>query len=209
LTGSKWKLLWPDNGFVLKYLPAAQPQWLRFFFAVSLLWRKNAMSLEVIQLQYQYNAWANQRILDTAAQLTPEQLREKSSASFESIFDTLVHTMSAQWIWLSRWQGVSPNVMLEATNFVDLTAVGERWAVIEQDTKTFVSQLDEAAFMQTEVAYTNTKGKSFSYPLWQLMLHQVNHATQHRSEVAAIMTQLGHSPGGLDLIMYLILQKES
>jgi uncharacterized damage-inducible protein DinB len=167
------------------------------------------MSLEVIQLQYEYNAWANQRVLDTAAQLSPAQLQEKSSASFESIFDTLVHTMSAQWIWLSRWQGQSPTVMIAPNDFSDLSAVRERWDKIEQDTQAFVVQLDEATFMQTEVAYTNTKGKSFSYPLWQLMLHQVNHATQHRSEVAAIMTQLGHSPGWLDIIMYLNFQKES
>ncbi len=166
------------------------------------------MSLELIRLQYKYNAWANQRILDTAAQLTPAQLREKSSASFESIFDTLVHTMSAQWIWLSRWQGTSPNFMLDPHDFADLTVARERWAEIEQDTQEFVALLDEASFMQTEVSYTNTKGKSFSYPLWQLMLHQANHATQHRSEVAAIMTQLGHSPGWLDIIMYLNLQKE-
>jgi len=167
------------------------------------------VSLEVIKLQYGYNAWANQRVLDTAEQLKPEQLREKSSASFETIFDTLVHTMSAQWIWLSRWQGTSPTAMITPNDFADLSAVRNRWAEIEQDTQAFVAQLAEATFMQTEVAYTNTKGQSFSYPLWQLMLHQVNHATQHRSEVAAIMTQLGHSPGWLDLIMYLNLQKET
>lgn len=166
------------------------------------------MSLEIIKLQYGYNTWANQRVLDTAAQLTPEQLRAGSSASFVSIFDTLVHTMSAQWIWLSRWQGTSPTAMINPNDFADLPAVSERWAKIEQDTQAFVARLDEATFMQTEVVYTNTKGQSFSYPLWQLMLHQVNHATQHRSEVAAVMTQLGHSPGWLDLIMYLNLQKE-
>jgi uncharacterized damage-inducible protein DinB len=169
---------------------------------------RDTVSLEIIQLQYAYNAWANRRVLDTAAQLSLAQLKEKSSASFESIFDTLVHTMSAQWIWLSRWQGTSPQTMIDPHDFADLTAVRERWAVIEQETQAFVAQLDEATFMQTEVVYTNTKGKTFSYPLWQLMLHQVNHATQHRSEIAAIMTQLDHSPGWLDLIMFLNLQKE-
>jgi uncharacterized damage-inducible protein DinB len=37
------------------------------------------------------------------------------------------------------------------------------------------------------------------------MLHQANHATQHRSEVAAMLTQFGQSPGWLDLIFYLSL----
>lgn len=165
------------------------------------------MSLKIIRLQYDYNAWANQRVLDTAAQLAPAQLRAPGSASFASIFDTLVHTMSAQWIWLSRWQGVSPTTMLDSADYADLTAVCTRWAKIEQDTHAFVAQLDETQ-LNRDAVYTNTKGRQFSYPLWQLMLHQVNHATQHRSEVAAMMTELGHSPGWLDLIKYLDVLRE-
>jgi uncharacterized damage-inducible protein DinB len=57
------------------------------------------------------------------------------------------------------------------------------------------------------IAYTNTKGKPFAYPLWQLMLHQANHATQHRSENAAMLTRFGHSPGDLDFVLYLDLVK--
>ncbi len=45
--------------------------------------------------------------------------------------------------------------------------------------------------------------ESRAYPLWQLMLQQVNHATQHRSEAAVMLTQFGHSPGDLDFIIYL------
>jgi uncharacterized damage-inducible protein DinB len=81
-----------------------------------------------------------------------------------------------------------------------------RWEQIEQDTQTFVSRLDDQALAQM-VEYTNTKGQAFAYPLWQLMLHQVNHATQHRSEVAAMLTRFGQSPGWLDLIMYLDSQE--
>ena len=164
------------------------------------------MTTEFIRTLYNYNAWANQRILDTAAQLAPEQLKASGTASFDSIHDTLVHTMGAQWIWLSRWQGISPREMLNPADLADLAAIRERWARIEQDTQTFVSRLDEATLAQI-TRYATTRGQPKAYPLWQLMLHQVNHATQHRSEVAAMLTQFGHSPGWLDLIMYLEKQK--
>jgi uncharacterized damage-inducible protein DinB len=38
------------------------------------------------------------------------------------------------------------------------------------------------------------------------MMHQVNHATQHRSEAAVMLTQFGHSPGWLDLLYYIDLR---
>ena len=53
------------------------------------------------------------------------------------------------------------------------------------------------------VGYTNTRGQPWAYPLWQMLIHQVNHATQHRSEAAMLLTQMGHSPGDLDLLVYM------
>jgi uncharacterized damage-inducible protein DinB len=165
-------------------------------------------SLVLIRTLYDYNAWANRQILDSAAQLTPDQLRAAGSASFESIHETLVHTMSAQWMWLSRWQGSSPSAMLDPADYAGVAAIDARWRRIEQDTQDFMAGLDDTALARV-VEYTNTKGQRYEYPLWQLMLHQVNHATQHRSEAAAMLTQFGHSPGWLDLIRYLDLPRRT
>ena len=60
--------------------------------------------LEDIRDLYAYSAWANARILDTAEQLTPEQFTTQCDGC-GSIRDTLVHTASAQWLWLERWRG--------------------------------------------------------------------------------------------------------
>jgi uncharacterized damage-inducible protein DinB len=38
--------------------------------------------------------------------------------------------------------------------------------------------------------------------IWQMLVHVVNHGTQHRAEAAALLTAEGRSPGELDLINY-------
>jgi uncharacterized damage-inducible protein DinB len=37
-------------------------------------------------------------------------------------------------------------------------------------------------------------------PMWQTMVHLMNHGTQHRSEAAVILTEAGGSPGDLDVL---------
>ena len=160
------------------------------------------MTIEYTRTLYQYSAWANGRILDTAAGLAPGLLTEAAGASYGSVRDTLVHTMSAQWIWLQRWKGVSPRAQLGAGDFPDLDTIRERWGALEQETSDFVERLDESQLARV-IAYTNTRGQQWAYPLWQMLVHQVNHATQHRSEAAMLLTQMGHSPGDLDLLVYM------
>jgi uncharacterized damage-inducible protein DinB len=162
---------------------------------------------EVILNLYDYNAWANARVLDAAARLTPAQLLAPGGASFDSVRDTLVHAMGAQWLYLERWQGRSPRTMPEAAAFPDLDTLRTRWSEIERDTQAFVTSLDDAR-LAAHVTYVNAQGVPWTYPLWQQMVHQVNHATQHRSEAAVLLTQLGHSPGWLDLLYFVDLRKE-
>jgi uncharacterized damage-inducible protein DinB len=52
-------------------------------------------------------------------------------------------------------------------------------------------------------AYRTTSGRPDAQPLWQILAHLFNHATHHRAEVAAMLTMLGHSPGDIDMIVFL------
>ena len=160
------------------------------------------MSIEYIRTLYRYSAWANGRILDTAAGLGPGQLTEGAGASSGSVRDTLVHIMYAQWVWLQRWKGVSPRTILRPDDFPDLDAIRAHWTPLERETHDFVEGLGEDELARA-IHYTDTEGEQWAYPLWQMLMHQVNHATQHRSEAAVLLTQMGRSPGDLDLLIYV------
>ncbi len=159
---------------------------------------------DYLRFLYNYNSWANTRVLDTCAQLSQEEfLRgEGSSTANPSIRDTLVHTMGAQEIWLARWGGVSPTRLLDPKDFGALALIREYWDQVEQHTRGFLDATKDDVLLDT-MHYTNTRGQPFAYPRWQTIVHQVNHATQHRSEIAHLLTQTGHSPGNLDVLVYM------
>jgi uncharacterized damage-inducible protein DinB len=160
------------------------------------------MLLDVICSLYQYNTWANHRILIATSELTPEQFLALAGSSYPSVRDTLVHIMSAEWIWLSRWKGTYPSAMFEATDYPNLQSIQTRWEAVEAETQKFIDQLNPSQLAKV-ISYINTRSEKWAYPLWQQMIHQVNHATQHRSEVAAMLTYFSNSPGELDYLVYL------
>jgi uncharacterized damage-inducible protein DinB len=157
--------------------------------------------LEDIRTLYAYSVWANARVLDTAELISPEQFAADNEG-FGSIRDTLVHTASAQWLWLERWQGNIPIRFWDPTEFPDVASLRARWSEVEEAASSYISALQEADLARV-VSYVNFQGETWAYPLWQQLLHQANHATQHRSEAALLLTRLGHSPGWLDLLFYL------
>jgi uncharacterized damage-inducible protein DinB len=156
--------------------------------------------LDHIRAMYAYNAWANGRILDTAA-LLDRNAFPVQHAGAGSLRDILVHTAWAQWVWLQRWQGASPQERWDPADIPDLASLRSRWDDVESETARYLTELD-ARDLDRTIRYVNFAGETWSYPLWQQLLHQVNHATQHRSEAALLLTTAGHSPGDLDFLRY-------
>jgi uncharacterized damage-inducible protein DinB len=52
------------------------------------------------------------------------------------------------------------------------------------------------------IAYTDMQGNPYESPLWQIVMHVVNHATLHRGQVMAMFRQLGLAPPPTDLMFY-------
>jgi hypothetical protein len=62
------------------------------------------MTKDDIQLLYEYDRWANNRVLQKASELSEEQFTRDLGGSFRSVRDTLVHIIGGEWGWLAYWK---------------------------------------------------------------------------------------------------------
>lgn len=159
------------------------------------------MNKQDILLFYKYNQWSTKKILDRAAVVTTEQFTAPASFPHGGLRSTLVHALFAEWIWHMRWEGMSPTERLKPEDFPTFEALRARWAEEEVHLMAFVENVTDHQLNST-LAYKNTQGVPHERILWQMMVHLVNHGTQHKTEAAAMLTEFGHSPGDIDMIYF-------
>jgi|SRR5687767_13797287 len=159
------------------------------------------MTSSEAQHLYAYNRWANQQLLQAVQPLSADEFTRDLKNSFPSVRDTLVHILSAEWIWLQRWNGVSPRAQPEEWSALGYQELLSRWTEHEQEQSAFLARLTDVQLAQP-LSYTNTRGDAFRAPLHQLVRHVVNHSTYHRGQVTTLLRQLGHAAATTDLVVY-------
>jgi len=159
------------------------------------------MDLESIRALYRYDSWANERVLDLASQLTPADFTRDLKSSYGSVRDTLTHIVWAEWIWLQRWNSVSPRLVFSPADFPELGTLRERFKTVAAERSAFLKSLTAEKLPQV-IEYTNPKGETWRYPLWQQLYHVVNHSTYHRGQLTTMLRQLGVAPTMTDFLVY-------
>jgi uncharacterized damage-inducible protein DinB len=151
-----------------------------------------------------FHAWANDRILTVAANLSDDELRRTATLDHGSAFQTLRHLLDVDWSWREYCMGNNVgNTYVWDHGFVldDLPAIHAFCLEEDNRLRSYVESLDDTAL--SEPLRMNP---DFAVPRWLILAHVVNHGTQHRSELARYLTECGHSPGDLDLLDALVLR---
>ncbi len=161
------------------------------------------MNRQDIFTLFEYNSWANARALGAVEPLTSEEFLRDLKNSFPSVRDTLVHILSAEWIWLRRWNGESPSALMAATEFSTVASLKDRFAAIERERRTFLESLSEEGLAKP-FPYRDLAGNAHTLLLVHSLQHVVNHGTYHRGQVTTMLRQLGRKPVGTDMSRFYL-----
>jgi uncharacterized damage-inducible protein DinB len=159
------------------------------------------VTLELLRLLFQYNQWADRRMVEACSALTNEQFTRDLGSSFRSVRDTLVHLYGAEWVWNERIEGRSPMSLVAGTGFPDLASVRTKLEEMDNFYIEYVTRLTPQD-LERVIHYKSFAGDEFSNPLWQTLHQLTNHASYHRGQIITLLRQLGAKPVTTDLIAY-------
>jgi len=157
------------------------------------------MNIDDLRRLYDYNRWANLRLLDAAATLSETQFTTGVTSSFSSLRDTFAHIIGVERLWAQRCNGERqagwPEWMKEAT----AARLREELDQVRDAQQALIDTAD----LERRVNYINFKGEEWEYSLGEVLYHVANHSNYHRGQVVTILRQLGAAPPATDYLIFI------
>ena len=106
------------------------------------------MNRDDIKLLFQYNDWANDRILDHAEQVSPEQLTAPNELGWGSLRGLLVHLLNAEFYWRNQLQNGLTVQDLQPDSYPDVAAIRARWRQERPKMQAYLESLSDADLLR-------------------------------------------------------------
>lgn len=166
------------------------------------------MTKQEILTLYDFDKWANERMLEVAVMLSEEQYVKNLGDSFGGVRGTMVHIYGANRVWLDRWKERPTASLPKVETIPTFAMLTEQWKNFQIELDEFLSTLTEEK-LQAHLKYKDIRGNEYNQPLWHQLQHRVNHSSYHRGQLTMMFRLLGVKPVGTDLITYYRLQAKN
>lgn len=149
---------------------------------------------------YNYHFAMNRFIWDTyILKLSDEQFNQSIPYSLGSIRNHIVHLVGVDEAWFSDLRGVKLPDSPNPQELTDRDAIRQYWDRVEQDMRDYLDKLQPDMLTQKPIP----DGEDQDLLLWQILLHVVNHGTDHRAQILRALHDLGVSTTAQDYIFYV------
>jgi uncharacterized damage-inducible protein DinB len=158
---------------------------------------------------FDYMIWADRAGFEAACALPEAEYYRQREFSFGAIHNLLVHQMSAQKTWLSRWKGTP--VLGRIDNHIEHPTrqlLAERWPPVHQGLLEFLDQQTDEA-LNTPMTVQRTDGEYLTAPLGGMMMHVIDHGSYHRGQLASMIKQAGVAKPPYSPYFYFAIQNAS
>jgi uncharacterized damage-inducible protein DinB len=157
------------------------------------------MNADAIRHFFAYHFAENRALWDRYVMpLSQEQFTQPSAYSVGSVRNQIVHLVSVDDIWFSGLRGLAIPDWLDPDDFNDRGKLRAQWDAIEQTMRDYLANLRDESLLDKPL-----EGEDENLVVWQVLLHVVNHGTDHRAQILRLLNDLGIHTRSQDYIFYV------
>jgi uncharacterized damage-inducible protein DinB len=156
------------------------------------------LSLDIIQTMLAYSYAYQWKLWDSIATLSETQFLEDIPYSHGSIRNHMVHLANTDSAWLRGLKEL-PDARarrFETEAYTTRASVRAICQTVAGEVTAYAAGLDEAGLMNVP--------NDMPMPVWQTLLHLVNHGTDHRAQVLRALHDFGAPTFDQDVIFYAL-----
>lgn len=167
------------------------------------------MMLTAVRSLFDYHYTAYDRLWSSVMELSQDQFLQEYDYSLGSVRNQLAHVINVDDRWLSRLQNQQPAENLVFTDFPDQQSLRQKWASIRASVQDYIAGLSNEQLERSVDLDFPRRGGRRRNARWQILLHMVNHGTDHRAQILSLLHDLGAQTFEQDLMLHLWSQEES
>lgn len=146
---------------------------------------------------FHHHRWANARMFEACLPLTHEQLATEVTGTYGRLDETLLHLAGAEGGYLNTltgWQPPEGYGLGEGVAFPGVPLLVERMQMTGDALVEVARELPGERILTGE-----RNGEPYAIPGWVVLLQAAYHATEHRQQIATMLTHVGIEPPEPDL----------
>jgi len=159
------------------------------------------MDADAFRHLYEYHFSENRKIWNSyVTKLSYEQFIRPVNYSHGSVRDQLVHIMNVDDAWFSELRGIENPQSYTHANVDDRNAIHAHWNIVEQNMRDYLGKLQDDMLFAKPIKEPE---EDKDLILWQVLLHVVNHGTDHRAQLLRSLNDFGVETGPQDYMFYV------
>lgn len=125
-------------------------------------------------------------------QLSDEQFVQAVDYSLGSVRNHMIHAAEIDRRWIARLQGHPLPDSLSPNDYRTRSAVRSEWQNAASYVMKYINMVDEAELARTvHFDFNLPTNKIHTSPVSQVLMHIVNHGTDHRAQILRVLHDLG------------------
>jgi len=155
----------------------------------------------VVETLFRHNAWANLQLLAACSIVTEEQLQSSIVGVYGSLGDTLQHLVKSERSYLSRIRTGEPFRPPQNEGVLTFEEMATSLRYTGEGFIEWVPRIQPDECVEVQWDNNGVQGP-VQVPKAIIATQVINHATEHRAQIMAMLTQLGIQPPDLDSWTY-------